>query len=187
MPIGIINKQDYEREINKPVDSDTGARSDVPQVITDPAKGRGNNKEVPEPIRALIAQEVLLGAPSKLIAQEFKVSPSSISAYKNGSTSTASYNQPANSLKKKNVIFKDRIVKRASRHAIDALDSISPSDFASASLRDKAAVAKEMASIVRDMSSSEDSDNKGVAVQFIIHAPQMRKETDYIDGIVSQD
>lgn len=186
MPIGIINKDDYLKEIgNKSPDTseNTPARS---IIVNDPAKGRGPAKEVPEPIRALIAQEVLLGAPSKLIAQEFKVSPSSISAYKNGATSTASYNNPANSLKKKNVIFKDRIVKRASRHAIDALDSISPSDFASASLRDKAAVAKEMASIVRDMSASEES-HSGPAVQFIIHAPQMRKETDYIDGIVSQD
>src|SRR5690348_6605463 len=156
MPIGIVNKEDYEKEIGNKKnvqDDDMPARSGI--ITNLPDKGRGEKLETPEPIRALIAQEVLSGGMLRDVAREYNVSQSSVAAYAHGAHSTASYNSPDGKLKKKNNIFKDRIVKRAGRLALTALDAISPDDFRNASLRDKSTVAREMASVVRDMIPDE--------------------------------
>jgi hypothetical protein len=183
MPIGIVSQTDYEKEIiNKNVDKDTvtPARSGV---ITDmPEKGRGNKLETPEPIRALVAQEILSGGTLRDVAREYNISQSSASAYAHAATSTASYNQPNAPLKKKNNIFKDRIVKRAGRLALTALDSISPDDFRGASLRDKASVAQQMASVVRDM-IPDDRAIEDKKVQIVIYAPAMKTVEDYHTAI----
>lgn len=184
MPIGIISKEDFDKEVGNNI-TNISARS---VVITDPAKGRGNKPEVPEEIRNVIAQEALLGTPVSEIAKEFNISPSSIAAYKNGATSTTTYNEGDKKLKRANNIFKDRIVRRAGKLSITALDSIDENDFRNASLTDKANVAKQMASIVRDMTPEDSRGNESSNVQIVIHAPAMRRDDDYINGqIVSID
>lgn len=191
MPIGIINKHDYEREVNPNKDNNIPANNNFParsvDIIIDKTKGRGNKSETPEEIRSLIAQESLLGTSSSQLSKEFNVSESSVSAYKKGATSTTTYNEGDKKLKNKNNIFRDRIVRRAGRLSISALDSISVDDFKNASLTDKANVAKQMASIVKDMSIVDNENDKLSNVQIVIHAPAMRSANDYIEGIVSVD
>lgn len=183
MPIGIVSQTDYEKEIvNKNIDKDitTPARSGI--VMDMPDKGRGNKLETPEPIRALVAQEILSGVSLRDVAREYNISTSSASAYAHGATSTASYNQLDKKLNKKNNIFKDRIVRKAGRLAITALDSISPDDFRGASLREKSSVAQQMASVVRDM-ISDDRPIDDKKVQIVIYAPAMKTVEDYHTAI----
>jgi hypothetical protein len=177
MPIGIVNKNDYEQEVNnknKPIP----ARS---VIIDSVPKGRGDKPETPEEIRNVIAQEALLGASPKELSREFNISPSSISAYKNGATSTTTYNEGDKKLKNKNQIFRDRIVRKAGRLSLTALDSIAPEDFADATLSEKVNAAKQMSSIVKDMLPEKDN-SRGNNAQFIFFAPAQKQE-DYYDVI----
>jgi predicted transcriptional regulator len=188
MPIGIVKSSDYlselsnggDKVIDKPV---TGARS-LPESKP---LGRGIKADTPDSIRALVAQEVILGANVKEVAKEYNLSPTSINAYKVGANSLATYNRPSETLSRANHIFRDRIVRKASRLSLTALDSISREDFKTASLRDKSTVAKEMASIVRDMIPEVKDVDRSSNVQVIIHAPSQKRESDYIDTIISQD
>lgn len=186
MPLGIISESDYNKEVISSLNRITPARS-LPIIELDKDKGRNNKSETPDSIRSVIAQEALLGVSAKEIAREYNVSQSSISAYKKDATSTTSYNKSDKSLRNRNSIFRDRIVRKSSRIALTALDSIDSRDFETASLTDKARVAKEMASIVRDMSGSDNDESGKPIAQIIIHAPQMRTDKDYIDIISSVD
>jgi len=181
MPIGIVSPEDYEKEIvHKDDNKNIPARSGI--ITQLPDKGRGEKLETPEPIRALVAQEVLSGGTLRDIAREYNISPSSASAYAVGATSTSTYNSPDKKLNKKNNIFKDRIVRKAARLSLTALESISPDDFRNASLRDKSTVAREMASVVRDMIPDEHkADDK--KVQIVIYAPSMKSMEDYNTAI----
>src|ERR1700694_506265 len=102
MPLGILTDDQLNKELGKTVISNIEKaieKSDKFEIVT-PAKvvdikrGRGNQLEIPNEIRALVAEEVISGARAKDVSKSFGISESSISAYKHDATSTASYDNP---------------------------------------------------------------------------------------------
>jgi predicted transcriptional regulator len=170
MPLGIVSDQDFEVEIQRA------------QVI--PSRiGRGNTPAKPDQLRNLIAEEAIKGASAKELSESFGVSPSSISAYKNGSTSTASYDTPDRKLANHIVNVKDRITKKATNRLARALDSITPEKLDDLKVKDAAQVAKDMSVVIKNMTPEVREQNNNV--NFVIFAPKVREESDYdvIDAV----
>ena len=141
--------------------------------------GRGNKTEVPEVIREIVAEEGINGTSNPELAKLFGISESSVSAYKHGATSTASYNQPDPKLIGRNNSLKDIIKKRAGRKAALAINSITEHEIANATVVEKATVARQMSAIFKDMSIDETSSNKSAPTQIAIFIPPMKQESDY--------
>jgi len=181
MAIGVISDEAFVAEAsrfagNKSIEEfqELSARSEI--VEKDIKRGRGNVNEIPAEIRALVAQELFSGAPLKETAEAFNVSTSSASAYKNGATSTATYDTPNEELKKSNDDFKNKIKDLASVRLIAALDSITPGKLLEASLKTASSVAKDMSQVIKNVAPEI---NEQVHNQVIIFKPRMKEEDEY--------
>ncbi len=162
MPLGIVSDEEFDAEC---------AHISI-------ERGRGTVKEVPEAIREIIAEDAITGDGSIAeVAEKFGVSSASVSAYKNGATSTASYNQPDKKLKSANDVVRNSIISTARARLIAALDNITPEKMAEAKLRDVASVAKDMSSIITNMEPQVS--HGGVNAQFIFHVPKSKTESDF--------
>ena len=154
----------------------------------EPRKGRGvGNVEVPNEIRKLIADDNLTnGRQSALeLASDFGISPSSVSAYSKGSTSTASYREPDKTLTNYIKARKQRITKKALRVLTNSLDTLTPEKLSTVKARDLAGIAKDMSTVANNMSDKNESQSDGKP-QFIVYAPQVRDERSY-ETIVVHD
>lgn len=186
-------------------DNSESGDSDVPAATRNPdsslikiaeilelKRGRGNAQEVPESVRALLGttaiesgnkeakvlSSLLLGHSSQSNQAEKPTSDSSISAYKNGATSTASYDSPDSNLKKKVDGAKIRISTKARARLLSALNHITPEKLADAKLRDVAATAQAMSAIIRNLEPpAENTSHSGV--NFVFFAPRIRDEKNY--------
>lgn len=168
MALGIVSDEDFDKELK-----DTSANAEHINMN----KGRGNRSEIPEEIREIIAEEAINGAPAKLLSEAFGVSESSISAYKNGATSTSSYHEPNEKLQKKNDQVRQNIIGTARSRLLQALDHITPEKMADAKLRDVASVAKDMSAIVANMEPQVS--NQNIGAQFVFHVPKQKRESDF--------
>ena len=187
MPIGLISDEDFIKEYSKshPLsDSPEPSKDEVLEgvVITPPDLGRGHSVEVPESLRKIIGETSAIdGRKSAMeLAEEFGVSPSSVSAYSNGAKSTASYDSPNKRLSNHINQAKERIAKKAKSRLIAALNEITPAKLADATLRDASAVAKDMAGIIKDMEPKHSMDHESMnAPQFVLYSPRFHKEESY--------
>jgi len=192
MPIGIVSDSDFELELNK-LSKSVGTPKKVPsdsnnsaQVIETPSKGRkeGDNN-VPESLRNLLAEEHFLNGRNEALslARDFGISDSSVSAYAKGATSTTTYNEPKPSILNHIRKSRDRAIKRASRSLNGALSAITQEKLDNTDAKDLAVIAKNMSGIIKDLlpedqsSDSNRSNNSGP--QFVIFAPQFRKEESF--------
>lgn len=175
MPIGIISQEEFDLELS----------SDFSVLHIMPAKGRGNVKEIPHAVRAFIAEEAINGASSKEITDALNISPSSISAYKNGATSTASYDSPNKKLRAHIDNVKERITKKASNRLIRALNNLDEDKMNELGARDLSGVAKDMSVIIDKMSPKADKSTEQHA-HIHLYTPPQKKLEDYesIDGEV---
>src|SRR5215510_1658905 len=114
MAMGIVSNKDFDSELSslqtpKPVEKIVKQV----EVIDVPAKGRGNNLEVPDALRKVIGETSAIHGRAEAVelASNFGISPSSVSAYANGSTSTSSYADQPN--KDHITDAKQRISKKA--------------------------------------------------------------------------
>jgi hypothetical protein len=169
MALGIVSDEEFEKELSK---------------VVEIKHGRGNKPEIPQEIRKIIAEESINGEAAKDIADKYAVSPSSISAYKHGSTSTASYNEPNQELSKRNDEIRAQIIGTARSRLFEALNQITPEKLKYAKLRDVASVAKDMSAVIRDTSPTITTNNMNA--QFVFHVPKARDEKDYDIVEVSQ-
>lgn len=171
--MGIVSDDEFEKEISRI--SPTCA----PEIITI-EKGRGEgNKAVPESLRKIIGETGELDGRQEALAlaKMFDISDSSVSAYTNGATSTASYDKPNAELKGHIDNTKERISKKARSRLFSALKHITEDKLAEAKLRDVSSVARDMAAIVKDMESESSGKDSGQnKPQFIFYAPTFRKE-----------
>lgn len=186
MPMGIVSDSDFELEKSR---IDLGDSIPQPKSdeltesaeIIDVTRGRPKGAvEVPNGLRQLIGTESITdGRQSALeLARQFGVSPSSVSAYTNGATSTASYNQTPN----KSSIdgMKLRVTKRARARLLSALTHITPEKLEEAKVRDLAGIAKDMSAIIKNMEPQTNENNLGNgSPTFIFYSPQFRKEDSY--------
>lgn len=192
MPIGLVNDEDFLKEIKN--DNNSNKPNNESQVITGvvespSAIGRSSgDKNVPEVIREIIAEEsVDSGRVGALeIARQFGISDSSVSAYSNGSTSTASYNKPKESLLKKINSRKLFHSNRAQKVLTRALDHITDEKLANAKPIVLAGVARHMSAIVKDMEPSNNNPfgNTDGKPQIVIYAPRIMNESSLGDPII---
>lgn len=169
MAMGIVNDSDFNAEVER-----LNQRS-VEHVQT--KKGRGNVNEVPQSLRKVISEEKINGTPAKELAEIFDVSPSSVSAYAKGATSTASYNSGDKDLRNHNNRVRDIIVKKARKRLLNAMDHITDDKLKDAKLRDLASISTAMASVIDKVEQKDDAQVK--IDKLMIYAPRMREEQSY--------
>src|SRR5665213_3048163 len=116
MPLGIISDSDFECELNDSLVKENQSNPIDGKIIDLPTPGRGEGSlEVPESLRKIIGETSQIdGRPQAIdLASRFGISPSSVSAYANGSTSTKSYDSPNKDIRDHINKAKERISKKA--------------------------------------------------------------------------
>lgn len=166
MPLGIVSDDVFNAEI---------------KLMN---RGRGSVKEVPEVIREIIAEDAIAKNGSiQEIASRHGVSSSSVSAYKNGATSTATYHEPDERLARRNNFVRENIITSARSRLLDALQNITSDKLKDAKVRDVASVAKDMSAVIRN---TEPQTTPIHNAQFVFHVPRQKDEKDYEFIDVSQ-
>jgi len=174
MPMGIVSNADFQKELDN-----SGNREQVsPALVKEISRGRGEgNVEVPNALRNIIGDTAITNGRKDAVelASNFGISPSSVSAYTNGATSTASYGETPN----KDVMdgTRLRIQSKARAKLIKAIHGITDDKLAVTNAKDLAGIAKDMAAVVKTM----EPENKKVEGEkggptFIFYTPQTRKE-----------
>src|SRR5262245_40802593 len=173
MPLGVLTPEQEAIELNR-----FGLKQQSNVVSFEEIKrGRGNKTETPEGTRALIATEALSGANVTKLSEEYNISPSSISAYKNGATSTSSYNSPDNDLTNQINDARSRIIGPAQSRIIKAIESISDSKLETSKARDAASIAAALSSVVKNLTPDRNTSNNNTVIQ--VFAPRKNEEEDY--------
>lgn len=173
MPLGILSDSDFESELGKfdKTIAITGEVMDMPKV------GRVG-PAVPEVVRTIIGEDAIENGneSAKQITKALAISDSSLSAYKVGANSTATYNKPNDELKK-HLDNKRRVIITASQNTLlDALANITPEKLSGTKARDLAAIARDMSATIRNM--DEDGSSKTPSNQpLVIFAPMIKEET----------
>lgn len=176
MAMGIVSDEEFEREISQ--------RTIQKAEVIDIQKGRGEgNKEVPESLKKIIGETSELDGRKDALgfARMFGISDSSVSAYSNGATSTASYNNPNKELKGHIDNAKERISGKARSRLFKALKHITEDKLKEANVKVVSGVARDMAAIVRDMEPESNGKN-GIDKQaptFVFYSPQFRDERSF--------
>src|SRR5690606_30651739 len=134
MPLGIVsdeeladelkrfNSDDKEEEEENKQEDKPDEDKEIEQLAKDfllsqrvkRHPGRTNAPAVPPALRALIAQEAIVGVKRKEVAEIFGVSTEAVKNYKNSSTSNSTYNTPNEQLKEANDRFRNTIKELAS-------------------------------------------------------------------------
>lgn len=173
MPMGVISDEELQSELDKNNDQ----RPDGKVVSINRGRGDGNN-EVPQALRNVIAEEAITRIGTlKDLANIFDVSPSSVSAYKNGATSTRSYHNPDQQLKKHVDSVKDKIKNKAQARILLAMRHITEEKIQDAKLKDITGLARDMSAVIKNMETNGGQGNTNITYQ--IYAPRERKESEY--------
>jgi len=193
MPIGMVPDDEFEKELERlkggikapPRPSVTGTIIDIP------SKGRNEGDvNVPDSLRKIIGEEaVISGRASALaLAKDMGISPSSVSAYANGATSTTTYNESKPSIIQHINKSRARASKKASRVLVGALDAITQEKLDYTDAKDLAAIAKNMSAVIKDLEPPAESTKveEGKAPQFVIFAPQFRSEQSFETIVVNE-
>jgi DNA-binding transcriptional regulator YdaS (Cro superfamily) len=192
MPIGIVSDDDFLHEINSlsPQRKESHPPSHViqpsqVQIIDKPSRGRSDGDvNVPDSLRQIIGEDAVINGRSSAtqLARQFGISPSSVSAYANGASSTTTYHEAKPSIIQHINKSRQRAIKRASKTLNAALGSITQEKLDYADVTDLSGIAKDMSVIIKNLEpppsqSSDQSDNK--TPQFVIFAPQFRDERSF--------
>lgn len=183
MPIGLVSDEDFQRELNRT----TPVKVTVPKVTIEPLPARGRKEgdvNVPESLRKIIGEEsVINGRASALeLAKDFGISPSSVSAYAKGATSTATYDKPVESIIKHINKSRSRSLKRASSVLNAALGAITRDKLDYTDARDLSAIAKDMSVVIKNLEPPADpsaNPDQSKQPQFVIYAPTFRDERSF--------
>jgi hypothetical protein len=145
-------------------------------IIEQIQRGRSiGAKEVPQEVRQFIAEESLNGTPAKQLSELTGISESSISAYKVGATSTASYDTPVEDLRNHVDKVKIAISNKARGRLIQAIDSLTNDKISGAKAKEIASIAKDMSAVVKNLERETEADNLA-KVQFVFFAPKVKSE-----------
>ena len=187
MPIGVVSDEDFEKELEsfnttkKPTTpADTPVITGEIVDVEKPGRKEGD-VNIPNSLRALIGEEQLInGRPAALaLAQDFGISDSSVSAYANGATSTASYDKPKPAIIGQINKARQKAIKRAQNTLNSALGAITQEKLDYTDAKDLSVVAKNMSAIIKDLEPEkvkEETDDDKPKVQFVIYAPQFKTD-----------
>ncbi len=207
MPLGIVKQEDYDKDLNPSRSENLPQKESIreeviPEVIdsednsgeptkgvnglnTLPRIGRGQgNTEIPNSIRKLIGDSAIEEGPSaaRAIGEFLGLSQSSVSAYSNGATSTASYNKPNIDLVTHLDKTRKKITKRAQGKLFKALNVIDDDKLDKLDALQASTVAKNMAAIVKTMEPEDKTKNTFNGPVITFYAPHIVKE-DHFDVI----
>lgn len=169
MPIGIVSYSELEEE------KENSGQGPTAEIV-DQKIGRGIGKRgLPSGLQKIISEEAITNGntSAKELAREFDVSDSSVSAYKNGATSTSSYNEPGSKLQKYVDKTKLKSTKKAHKTLLSALQSITPDKLADAKPKDLSGIAKDMSGVIKNLEPERAGDDSNA--KFIFFAPPMKK------------
>jgi transcriptional regulator with XRE-family HTH domain len=176
MPIGLVSDDDFLTEL-----SSYNQRKEA-VIVEKPSRGRSDGDvNVPDSLRQIIGEEAVInGREAALeLASEFGISPSSVSAYAKGATSTTTYDTPSKSIIQHINKSRQRATKRAGKVLSAALGAISQEKLDYADPKDLAGIAKDMSVIIKNLeppSVGTDSESSAKTPQFVIFAPTFRDE-----------
>jgi hypothetical protein len=176
MPLGIISDTEFESELNHSINNSVN-NSDV--TIKQIERGRGNNVEVPDSLRKIIGENAIEegNGATKDLTSFLGISDSSLSAYKKGAHSTASYHNPVANLKSHLDKKKESITKRATNKLLSAINSIDSEKLSETKARDLAGIAKDLSVIIKNMEPESPKIPNGLnGPTFILYAPKIVSE-----------
>lgn len=191
--LGVVTEEQFKKELDNcvPAVVETPTRSKHEgTIIPNKDRGRGlGNVGVPEELRKLIGEESVIHGRQRALdlASDFGVSPSSVSAYAKGATSTASYNKPEAALINYLESRKKRLTKKALRVLSASLDVLTPEKLSTVKARDASAIAKDMSVISKNMEKANEGVNVNERPQFVVYAPTVRDERSYETIVVSDN
>ena len=186
MPIGLVEDDDFNKELER-LSGTTRTQKVVPSIEVLEKESHGRNKgdlNVPESLRKIIGEEsVINGRQSALgLAGMFGISPSSVSAYARGATSTTSYNQPKQGIIDHINKSRHRAIGRASKTMNRALDAITQDKLDYTDAKDLISNCKRYVGRYQELgttSTSNTSTEQTNQPQFVIFAPQFRDERSF--------
>ena len=173
MSMGIVSDADFEREL------DNSRSLERAKVVTQKV-GRGPKVETPDSIRKLLGGEAVTNGHGAglALARELGVSESSVSAYQNGATSTASMDRPDPSLLEHVNEAKSNVTIKAREKLTLAIDAITADKLQGASPRVASGVAKDMSTVVKNMEPSSEGVGQN-GTQFVFFVPPMKTEQQF--------
>jgi hypothetical protein len=178
MGMGIVSPQDFEQELKRnSTNLREGLKKQV-EIITPSSPGRKKGDvNVPNGLRNIIGETSIVDGREAAVelAETFGISPSSVSAYANGATSTDSYNEPGQNKPVVNKI-KENIARRARNTLRNALNNITNEKLQNTSAKDLAGIAKDMSAVVKSMEPEDTNDKNDNKRPFVIFAPIISKE-----------
>lgn len=181
--MGIVSDDDFDLEQDR-----LGTKSKQTAEVKVIEKGRGNgNVEVPNPLRNIIGETAITDGRQEAVelGKMFGVSPSSVSAYSAGATSTASYDERPN----RDVISKtkQKISLRARNKLMRALKHITEDKLAVSKASELAGITKDLSAVVKNMEdNSPVQSNSNTGPTFVFYSPQFRKE-EHFDIVPSKE
>ena len=174
--MGIVSDEEFEAELQDSANQNVL----IPEVMPMPSPGRKEGDvNVPNFLREMIGSTSEIDGRKEALklASQFGISPSSVSAYSNGSTSTASMNKQPN-LQAINRA-KELIGVNARNKIRRALAHITEPKLAAAKPADLASIAKSLSGVVRDMEPEAPKEGGGDKPQFVVFAPQFIDEKNF--------
>jgi predicted transcriptional regulator len=187
MAMGIVSDNEFNKEFGQICPKDVVDPTSHQAVIIDIEKGRPlGGLEVPNSLRKVIGEESAINGRQNgvALANQFGISPSSVSAYANGSHSTASYDDKPNVNHINDA--KLRVAKKARNRLVMALNSLTQEKIESAKVKDIAGVAKDMSVIIRNMEPEKVNPSGPGGPTFIFYSPQFRTEQVFDTVVVKE-
>lgn len=181
MSIGLVEDDQFNLELERL----QGKKESHPIVqIVEESHGRSSGDvNVPDALRQIIGETAVIDGRQAgvRLAREFGISPSSVSAYAKGATSTTTYDSPTKSIISHINKSRQRAVKRASVTLNQALGSITQEKLDYADAKDLSSIAKDMAVIIKNLEPpTVVADTSQTSTpQFVIFAPQFRQENSF--------
>ena len=141
--------------------------------------GRGDSLNLDDEQRKEIATLALTsGLSIEEVSKLTGASPSQVSAYKNGATSTATYHDKDKVLGEHVESVKSEITSAAQNKLKLAIEALTGEKINSAKARDIAGIAKDMSQIVRNIEGDSGS-GSGTNVKVMIYQPRAKEESDF--------
>ena len=187
MPIGIVSDDLFSTELSRlsSVKKQPTSQVITPEIVEMEKPGRKEGDvDIPNSLRQIIGEtSVIDGRKAALnLAQQFGISPSSVSAYAKGATSTASYDSPKPEIIQHINKSRARASKKAGAVLKAALGAITQDKLDYTDAKDLASIAKDMTVVIKNLEPKIEGEGSGQSSntpQFVIFAPQFRDERSF--------
>ena len=182
MPLGTLKNDEFFAELERLNNTKSDDLQNKSKVIDMSQKGRkSGDNNVPEILRKVIAETAIEegNKNTKVLTRAFGISDSSLSAYKNGATSTTSYHQPNQELNKTVTDTKTRIASKAKNRILKAIDSITQDKLEGSKAVDLSTIARNLSAVVKNIEPETPISQSGAGPTFIVYNPPQKREESF--------